>query len=139
MAINTVTHINFRGNARKALSFYQGVFGGKIDIISHAQAYGTTNPDEVDLVGWGQVVSEDGFAVMAHDVPFGMAWNAGEIPYFVSVRGQDAVEISAYWVRLSQEATIIQPLEASAWAKLYGKLKDRFGVTWVLDVPAWPA
>ncbi|MFS8048706.1 hypothetical protein [Rhizobium sp. BR 314] len=95
MAINTVTHINFRGNAREALSFYQGVFGGKIDIISHAQAYGTINPDEVDLVGWGQVVSEDGFAVMAHDVPPGMAWNAGEIPYFVSVRSQDTDEISA--------------------------------------------
>ncbi len=43
---------------------------------------------------------------------------------------------SALWERLSQGATVVQPLAPSQWAPLYGMLTDRFGVTWVLDVAA---
>ena len=137
MTIRTVTHVNFRRQAREALAFYRSVFGGEIALVTHAQAYGTTDPDEADLVSWGQVVSDAGFAVMAHDVPAQRAWSAGEAPYFVSVRGEDTDEISGYWNRLSEGANIIQPLAQSGWARLYGMLEDRFGVTWVLDVPAY--
>ena len=31
MSITTTTHLNFRGEARAALGFYQSVFGGRID------------------------------------------------------------------------------------------------------------
>lgn len=136
MTIKTVTHINFRAQAREALTFYLSVFGGEIAIVTHAQAYGTTDAAEADLVSWGQVVSEAGFAVMAFDVPASQPREAGVAPYFISVRGDNREEVEAYWARLSEGATIIRPLAESAWAKRYGMLKDRFGVTWVLDVPA---
>ncbi|WP_338029411.1 VOC family protein [Glycomyces paridis] len=63
-------------------------------------------------------------------------WSRGEDPFFVSVRGDDPDELAAAWERLSEGATVIQPLGPSAWAGLYGILKDRFGVTWVLDLAA---
>jgi PhnB protein len=31
---------------------------------------------------------------------------------------------------------VIAPLAKSGWAPIYGMLKDKFGVTWVLDVAA---
>lgn len=139
MAVKTVAHVNFRGQAREALSFYASVFGGDVAIVTHAQAYGTTDEAEANLVSWGQVVSTDGFAIMAFDVPAARPFDAGEIPFFVSVRGADADQISAFWEKLTRGATIIQPLAQSGWAKLYGMVKDKFGVTWVLDVPAYPA
>ncbi len=139
MAVKTVAHLNFRGQAREALSFYASVFGGDVVIVTHAQAYDTLDASEADLVSWGQVASAEGFAIMAFDVPRAMPFNPGEIPFFVSVRGADADEISAYWAKLSEGATILQPLAASGWAKLYGMARDKFGVTWVLDVPAYPA
>jgi PhnB protein len=77
---------------------------------------------------------------MAYDVPARLRYDAGEIPVFVSVRGDNADEISGYWSRLAQGATIIQDLAPAAWSPLYGMLKDKFGVTWVLDVAvAYPA
>ena len=139
MTIKTVTHINFRRQAREALSFYQAVFGGDMIVATHAQAYGTTDGAEADLVAWGQVVSEAGFAIMAYDVPASRPWSAGDAPYFVSVRGNDASELSAYWDKLSDGASVIQPLSKAAWAELYGMLTDRFGVTWIFDIPAHPA
>jgi PhnB protein len=71
---------------------------------------------------------------MAHDMPNAMAWSQGENAYYVSVRGDTVEEISDYWKKLSEGSTVIVPLAASSWSPLYGMLKDRFGVTWVLDV-----
>ncbi|MBD0357594.1 MAG: hypothetical protein ICV57_10545 [Rubrobacter sp.] len=33
-------------------------------------------------------------------------------------------------------ATVVEPLASSQWAPLFGRLTDRFGVTWVVDVVA---
>jgi PhnB protein len=134
MTITTVTHLNFRGDARAALAFYQSVFGGNQLLISYADANNVQDPTEADQIMWGQVAADNGFHIMAYDVPSAKAWNPGEIPYFVSVRGCDANEISGLWERLGDGSTIIQPLAPAAWATLYGMMKDRFGVTWVLDV-----
>lgn len=134
MAIKTVTHLNFRGDARAALAFYQSVFGGDLAAISYRDANAIGEASEADQIMWGQVASAAGFTIMAYDVPSRLSWNSGEIPFFVSVRGDTPDEISTYWQGLSRDATILQPLAPSGWSALYGMLKDRFGITWVLDV-----
>jgi PhnB protein len=134
MTITTTAHLNFRGNAREALGFYGSVFGGQPVIVTHAQAYGTTDPAETELVSWGQVESPAGFRVMAFDVPAAREYEPGIIPFFVSIRGTDADEISAYWSKLIEGGIVVAPLAASAWSPLYGMVEDRFGVTWVIDV-----
>ena len=136
MSITTTVHLNFRGQAREALEFYQSVFGGELVTVTHAQAYGTQDPAEADLISWGQVLSPEGFQVMAFDVPAARPYQPGVDPVWVSVRGQDQDEIRRYWDALVKDATVKMPLAASGWALLYGMVTDQFGVTWVLDVPA---
>jgi PhnB protein len=134
MSIKTVTHINLRGDARAALEFYQSVFGGNMVVVTFADAHNVQNPDEANQIMWGEVASEDGFQVMAYDVPSSIAYNQGEIPYFVSVRGKTTDEITAYWAKLSAHGTIKAPLAPAGFSPLYGMVTDQFGVTWVLDV-----
>jgi len=134
MTINVTPHLNFRGDARAALEFYRTVFGGSLAAVSYADAHAVQRPDEADQIMFGQVSSDNGFRIMAYDVPAATAWNPGEIPVFVSVRGRDAAEITGYWDGLAAGATVIAPLAPGAWTPLYGMLRDRFGVTWVLDV-----
>ena len=134
MAIVTTTHLNFRGYARAALEFYQSVFGGDITLISYRDARIPTDPAEAGLITWGQVRGDNGFHVMAYDVTGSTPYDQGENPVFVSVRGTSADEITSYWKALSEGATVVQGLAPSGWAPLYGMLKDRFGVVWVLDV-----
>lgn len=139
MSITTTTHLNFRGDARAALEFYQSVFGGDLAVITYADAHSVTAADEAQQIMWGQVVSADGFHVMAYDVPAHTAHDPGTIPVFVSVRGADTAEISRYWEKLADGSEVVVPLGQAAWSPLYGMLTDRFGVTWVLDVEvAWP-
>lgn len=134
MTVKTTTHLNFRGDARAALEFYQSVFGGHLVVVTYGDAGNVQNTAEADQVMWGQVAAESGFAIMAYDVPSSLAWNAGEIPFFVSLRGQTGDEISDYWAKLAAGSTVIQPLGPAGWAPLYGMLRDRFGITWVVDV-----
>ncbi len=134
MSVNTVTHLNFRGDARAALNLYQSVFGGEMALVTYKDAGNVQEPSEADQVMWGQVTAGNGFRVMAYDVPSRLPWDQGENAFFVSLRGETTEEITAYWEKLSEGATVVQPLEPAQWAPLYGMLKDRFGVTWVVDV-----
>ncbi|GAA3521240.1 VOC family protein [Streptosporangium album] len=134
MSVNAVTHLNFRGDARAALTFYRSVFGGDVAMVTYKDAGNVQEPSEADQVMWGQVAADNGFRVMAYDVPSRLPWNQGENAFFVSVRGEATEEVTAYWEKLTDGATILQPLGPAPWAPLYGMLKDRFGITWVLDV-----
>ncbi len=134
MTIQTVAHLNFRAQARAALAFYQSVFGGRLTLVSFADAQAVTDPAEADQVIWGEVVSDEGFRVMAMDVPVARDWDPGTIPVFVSVRGDDAATITRYWEGLSAGAVIVQPLGPASFSPLYGMLRDRFGITWIMDV-----
>lgn len=134
MTIKTTVHLNFRGQARAALEFYQSVFGGEIMLLSYRDAQAVQEPAEADQIMWGQVESSDGFRVMAYDVPSRMEHDAGTIPVFVSVRGDDADAVNAYWAKLVEGGTVIQPIGPAAWSPLYGMARDKFGITWVMDL-----
>jgi PhnB protein len=129
-----VPHLNFRGDARAALAFYQTVVGGNLTIMSYGDMGNVQDPAEEQQVVWGQVVADSGFRIMAYDVPSRTPWHPGETPFFVSLRGDTASEITAYREKLSEGATILHALAPAQWAPLYGMLKDRFGITWVVDV-----
>jgi PhnB protein len=135
MSVTTTTHLNFRGDARAALEFYQSIFGGDIAVVTYKDAGNIEEPLEADQVMWGQVVADNGFHVMAYDVPSRMAYDQGENSFFVSLRGETVEEVTDYWEKLSPGATIVQSLGPAGWAPAYGMLRDRFGVVWAV----WPA
>ncbi|SEQ93001.1 PhnB protein [Lentzea xinjiangensis] len=150
MSLNAVTHLNFRGQAREALEFYRSVFGGQTTIATYgdfglpADAPGAAN------VVFGQVVADNGFRVMAYDVPGENAplpqgepttrrENGATIttePFFLSVRGETVEEVAGHWELLADGATVIEAFGPAPWAPGFGMLTDRFGVTWILDVAA---
>jgi len=148
MSVNAVTHLNFRGDARHALEFYHSVFGGDLVISTYADFGAPKDTPGADKVVWGQVAANSGFRVMAYDVPLveqstqpsepstrrenGMTITRD--PFFISLRGESIDEISALWEKLSEDATIVEPIAQAQWAPLFGMLTDRFGVTWVVDV-----
>lgn len=134
MAVSTVTHLNFQGNARAALAFYHDVFQGQQTLVTYAQAGQASAARDPEHVIWGQVTRDDGMALMAYDVQADREWNPGVNAFFVSLRGDDSDTIRALWGGLADGAEVLQPLAASQWSPLYGMLRDRFGVTWVVDV-----
>ena len=140
MTVDVTPHLNFRGHAREALTFYRDALGGELAVVTYADAHAVQDPAEADQVMWGQVVAPSGARVMAYDVPGTETYDAGTIQSCFSLRGDDADEFAALWSGLAEGARVLQDMGASGWAPLYGMLRARFGVTWVLDVAvAYPA
>ena len=69
MTITTTTHLNFRGQAREALEFYAAASGGETRIATYADFGMPPEAPGADHVVFGQVVSPDGFRIMAYDIP----------------------------------------------------------------------
>jgi PhnB protein len=134
MTLTATTHLNFRGNARAALAFYQAAFDGQITLVTYQDAGRVEQPAEADQIIWGQVATASGMRVMAFDVPASRPYHPGENAVFVVVAGSTAEEVTGTWARLSDGATVLQPLAPSPWSPLYGMLQDRFGITWVISL-----
>ncbi len=148
MTLRTTTHLNFRGDARAALEFYQSVFGGHLVITTYADVGMPRDVPGADTVMFGLVAADNGFRVMAYDVP---GETGGTIvggtstrrennttltdqAAFVSVNADTLDEAQHYWDALAEGAAVVEPLAASAWSAGFGMLTDRFGVTWTLGV-----
>jgi len=150
MSITTTTHLNFRGDARAALEFYHSVFGGQVTVATYGDFGMPSDAPGAENVVFGQVESDNGFRVMAYDIPgqtggsvdaAGSTHRANGVtltnqPFFVAVRGESLDEVEGYWATLSVGGSVVEPLAASAWSPGFGMLTDRFGVTWILDVAA---
>jgi PhnB protein len=133
MTIAVTPHLNFRGDARAALEHYQAAFGGEITAVTYAQMGGPHDPEQADLVIWGQVETPSGFRIMTYDVQTEKPFSRGDNPFYVSVRTTDPEELTAAWPKLAEGGDVLVPLGPAQWSGLYGMLTDRFGITWVLD------
>ena len=107
---------------------------GGLAAVTYKDAGAVEDGAEAEQVMWGQVLADNGFHVMAYDVLSHVPYAQGENAVFVSVRGETAEEITGYWEKFADGATVVVPLGPAGWAPAYGMLKDRFGVVWVLDV-----
>ncbi|MBS45513.1 MAG: bleomycin resistance protein [Nocardioides sp.] len=148
MTIQTTTHLNFRGDARAALDFYRSVFGGDCVINTYADLGTPKDIPGAEGVVFGVVTADNGFRVMAYDVP---GETGGTIvggsttrrennttltdqALFVSINADTLDEAQGYWDKLAVDAAVVEPLAASAWSPGFGMLTDRFGVTWSVGV-----
>ncbi len=150
MSLNAVAHLNFHGQAREALEFYQSVFGGRLTVATYADFGMPAELPGATNVVFGQVVADNGFRVMAYDVPgehtpttpgapTTRRENGTTItrePFFLSVRGDSVDEVTPVWEGLAKGATVIEAFGPAQWAPAFGMLADRFGVTWIVDVAA---
>jgi PhnB protein len=150
MTIQTTTHLNFRGDARQALEFYQSVFGGHLVVNTYADLGMPADVPGADKVVFGLVAAENGFRVMGYDIPGqtegsisggGMTRRENgttvtDQALFVSIGSDSLDELQGYWDALVVGATIVEPLAASAWSAGFGMLTDQFGVTWSIGVTA---
>ena len=148
MPLNAVAHLNFRGQAREALEFYRSVFGGQLNVVTYADFGMPAEVPGATGVVFGEVVAENGFRVMAYDVPGAgepvapgapttrreNGTTVTEEPFFLSVRGQTADEVAPVWKGLAEGGTVIEEFAPSQWSPGFGMLADRFGVTWIVDV-----
>jgi PhnB protein len=126
-------YLNFRDNTRDAMTFYQTVFGGDLNISTFAEFQASEDPAEADKVMHSQLDAPNGMTLMAADTPNSMEFKPGN-NYSVSLSGDDEAELHGYWDKLNDGATVTMPLEKAPWGDSFGMLIDRFGVQWLVNI-----
>ena len=124
-------YIAFSDNARQAMEFYRGVFGGELTVSTFGEAGGAEGPD-ADKVMHAQLETPAGYTLMASDTPPGMERSAGS-SISISLSGDDA-ELRQYFAKLADGGTVTMPLEKQMWGDEFGMCVDPFGVAWMVNV-----
>ena len=132
MASQLNPYLNFNGNARQALEFYQSVFGGDLNVNTFGQLGGMEGAD-ADKIMHGQLETGAGYTIMAADVPSHMDYQpiAGTS---VSLSGDDGDALRGYWEKLAAGGTVTVPLEKQVWGDEFGMVTDQFGVPWLVNI-----
>jgi PhnB protein len=126
-------YISFRDEARAAMTFYQTVFGGELAIDTFGEAHATDDPADQDKVMHSMLSTPGGLLLMAADTPSAMTFTPGDA-FSISLSGDDDPELSSFFEQLVPGGTVLEPLATAPWGDRFGMLRDRFGVTWLVNI-----
>jgi len=135
MGITLNPYLNFRGNAREAMEFYEGVFGGKLNVSTFADFHAASDPNENDLVMHADLEGPEGIRFMAADTPVKMEYRPGT-NFSMSLSGDDEAQLRGYFEKLAEGGSVTMPLEEAPWGDTFGMCTDRFGISWLVNVAA---
>ncbi|MBO0871540.1 MAG: VOC family protein [Micromonosporaceae bacterium] len=125
-------YLNFTGNARQAMEFYQSVFGGALRLNTFGEMGAADSPD-ADRIMHAQLETEAGYTIMGADYPSQMEPQPVG-GFTVSISGDDADRLHGYWDKLSGSGTTTMPLQKQSWGDEFGMCLDSFGVPWMVNI-----
>ena len=131
MASRLNPYLSFRDEARQAMEFYRGIFGGELAVSTFGE-FGHPNEAEAQKVMHAQLETQRGFTLMASDTPEGMDFPSGS-RVSISLSGDDD-DLRSYWQQLSDGGTVTMPLEKQAWGDEFGMCTDKFGIAWMVNI-----
>jgi PhnB protein len=130
-------YLNFRAQAREAMSFYQSVLGGELSVTTFAEQGGMDVSDgEKDLVMHSALAVSDSVQLMGADVPHQMDTGGDVVNGSISLSGDDEATLRAWFDGLSAGGTIGVPLEKAPWGDSFGMFTDKYGVGWMVNIAA---
>lgn len=121
-------YFQFDGTARAALTRWQAVFGGEVQIATFAEFSRTDGPGTA--VAHGRLTGA--VELFAADVA------AGETPFratgvLFSLLGAAEPDVLRRWFDdLASDGTVVDPLQERPWGDWDGIVRDAFGVTWLI-------
>jgi PhnB protein len=128
-------YLSFKDNARQAMEFYRGVFGGKLQVSTFKEFHASQDPSEDNRIMHSVLDAGDGIYFMGSDTPSSMKYDEGA-RISMSLGGEDDAQLSGYFQKLSVGGTVRMPLEKAPWGDKFGMLTDKFGITWMVNIAA---
>ena len=132
MAISLSPYLNFPGNGREAMTYYQGIFGGELQLWGFAE-FGMPDMPAEGLMH-GQLEVNESLTIMASDAFPGAEQSWGGTRSYCSFFGDDLPTMQGWFDALAADGSVGQALEKQVWGDVYGLLKDKYGIEWMFNV-----
>ena len=133
--ISLEPYIFFKGNAKDAMEFYKGVFGGELTTSRLGDSpKETLEHMKIDEARYDELMHaslKGPVNIMASD-----SQNASPEAKKVtlSLGGTDEAEMRKIFDKLSEGGKVMQPLEKMFWGDIFGSLTDKYGIEWMMNI-----
>ena len=131
--------VNFNGNCREALGFYEKVFGVTATCVMTFAEVPVSDgnmpkiPEEhKDLICYASM-NINGNEIMFSDILPGMPLTVGNNISITYVT-EDPDEIKKYFAGMKEGGTIGMDLQKTFWSDLYGMVIDKYGIPWQFNL-----
>lgn len=136
-------YLNFDGNAKAAIDFYQKIFDAKYegDInYMHESPGMEVDESEKQRVLHASIVINEQFKIMVSDTlpSMGQQLQIGN-NHYISLHPESKEEGAALFEKLSVQGKIEMPYEKTFWGAYFGSFEDQFGVHWMINYSLKPS
>ncbi|MET1022418.1 MAG: VOC family protein [Arthrobacter sp.] len=126
-------YLSFRDTAKEAMTFYQSVFGGELNISTFGEFQASKDASEQDKIMHAMLITDKGMVLMGADTPNGMEYSSGS-SISISLSGSDEAELRGYFDKLAVGGKVTVPMERAPWGDIFGMCTDKFGTDWLVNV-----
>lgn len=125
-------YINFNGQCREAMNFYQHCLGGELNLqkISESPMAAQLPSQKAGQILHGSLVS-DSIVIMASDISATNFVQGNNVN--LCLQCDSNAEIDKYFLSLSRDGVVKTPLHQTFWGSTYGEFTDRYGISWILN------
>ncbi len=128
----------FGGTCEKAIEFYRKTVGAEVESLKRFKDCPEASSPEMLPPGTENKILHASLhigesVVMVSDGMCDMAEGFQGIS--LSLTAEDADEAQRVFAALSEGGEASMPLAKTFWSPLFGMLKDRYGVSWMITVP----
>ncbi|WP_158861306.1 VOC family protein [Lunatibacter salilacus] len=126
-------YLHFQDNCREAMDFYQGLFGGNLELMPIGQSPAKDQfPEKLHNQIMHASLSNGDFNIMASDMCGQGELKRGNAVQ-LNLNCATEEEIRELYQKLSQNGKIIEELKEQFWGALFAMVIDKFGVRWMLS------
>jgi len=142
MPTTLTPYLSFDGNTREAFAFYEKALGARIETMMSYKEMPAMPAGDVGCAD-GSPPDGDGIMHASLALPGGARLFAGDMPPGMPYEGVKGVMLAIEYDTIdqaqlafhamSQGGRVTMPLAPSFWARTFGMLTDRFGVSWAVN------
>jgi PhnB protein len=127
-------HLTFRGDCEEAFRFYEGLFGGRLALLSYGSSPAASTVPE----GWRSKIVHATLALAGGNRLLGADVLAEHFErpqgFYVLAALRDAADAQRVFDALANGGSVRMPLQKTFWSPSFGAVVDRFGTPWEITV-----
>ena len=125
-------YLNFDGNCRQAMTFYNSCLGAEIQLSTFPDAQGKPSEDPNGRIMHARLINGGQAILMASDGQPGSPVQPGN-NFSIAIQCDSIPEIERLFPALSQNGKVTMPLQDTFWGARFGMFTDQFGIHWMLN------
>ena len=125
------TYLNFDGNTREAMTFYQQCVNGELVIQTFADAKMDAPPGAENRVIHARLTAGTQM-LMASDIMPGMPFMRGN-NFSVIIECDTIEETDTLFAAFGEGGRVTMALQNTFWGARFGMLTDKFGIQWMFN------